>query len=58
MLDKLPATPDAADLKFLNTVNQVANDAETDAFNVAIAAASGEEAEALQVCNESESMLN
>lgn len=40
---------DAADLDFLNEVNQVANDAETDAFNPAIDAASGEEADALQV---------
>lgn len=38
-----------ADLDFLNEVNQVANDAETDAFNPAIEAASGEEADALQV---------
>lgn len=38
-----------ADLDFLNEVNQVANDAETDAFNPAIEAATGEEADALQV---------
>jgi hypothetical protein len=33
----------------LNQINQVANDAETEAFNPAIEAASGAEAEALQV---------
>ena len=49
ILDKLPATPDEADLDFLNQVNQVANDAETDAFNPAIEAATGEEADALSV---------
>lgn len=38
-----------ADLDFLNQVNQVANDAETDAFNPAIDAASGDAADALQV---------
>lgn len=37
------------DQKALNEVNQVANDAETEAFNPAIEAASGEEADALQV---------
>lgn len=43
------STVEEADLDFLNEVNQVANDAETDAFNPAIEAASGEEADALQV---------
>lgn len=38
------------DQKALNEVNQVANDAETEAFNPAIEAATGEEADALQVC--------
>lgn len=41
-----------ADLDFLNEVNQVANDAETDAFNPAIEAATGEEADALQVSDD------
>lgn len=40
---------DAADLTFLNEVNQVANDAETGAFNPAIEGATGTEADALQV---------
>lgn len=53
-LDKLAGLPDdlttveEADLDFLNSVNQIANDAETDAFNPAIEAADGEEADALQ----------
>ncbi|KAF4463134.1 small secreted [Fusarium albosuccineum] len=53
-LDKLSGLPDdlstveEADLDFLNSVNQIANDAETDAFNPAIEAATGEEADALQ----------
>lgn len=38
-----------ADLDFLNSVNQVANDAEKEAFNPAIEAATGAEADALQV---------
>ncbi|KAI0533373.1 small secreted protein [Xylaria digitata] len=42
------ANVDEDDLDFLNSVNQIANDAETDAFNPAIEAASGEEADALQ----------
>ncbi|RGP77051.1 small secreted [Fusarium longipes] len=42
------STVEKADLDFLNSVNQIANDAETDAFNPAIEAASGEEADALQ----------
>jgi len=37
------------DQDFLNEVNQVANDAETEAFNPAIDAASGADATALQV---------
>ncbi|KAH7126452.1 small secreted protein [Dactylonectria estremocensis] len=47
----LPAdlsTVEKADLDFLNSVNQIANDAEDEAFNPAIDAASGEEADALQ----------
>lgn len=57
-LDKLAGLPDdlstveEADLDFLNSVNQIANDAETDAFNPAIEAADGEEADALQVRRE------
>ncbi|KAH7177054.1 small secreted protein [Dactylonectria macrodidyma] len=53
-LQKLAGLPDdlstveESDLDFLNSVNQIANDAETDAFNVAIDAAEGEEADALQ----------
>lgn len=42
-------TVDKADLDFLNSVNQVANDAETKAFNPAVEAASGDAADALQV---------
>lgn len=42
-------TVQKADLDFLNSVNQVANDAETDAFNPAIEAATGDAADALQV---------
>ncbi|KAF1955811.1 hypothetical protein CC80DRAFT_505125 [Byssothecium circinans] len=38
----------AEDQDFLNEVNQVANDAETEAFNPAIEAATGAEAEALE----------
>lgn len=38
-----------ADLDFLDEVNGVCNDAEVGAFNTAIEAASGEEADALQV---------
>jgi hypothetical protein len=54
-LDVLSGLPDdlttveEADIDFLNSVNQIANDAETDAFNPAIEAASGEDADALQV---------
>lgn len=43
------ANIDEADIKFLGAVNDIANDAETDAFNVAIDAASGDEKTALQV---------
>ncbi|KAI0158340.1 small secreted protein [Xylariaceae sp. FL1272] len=39
---------DQADIDFLNSVNQIANDAETEAFNPAIEAADGDEADALQ----------
>ncbi|KAF4974547.1 hypothetical protein FZEAL_8571 [Fusarium zealandicum] len=42
------ATVEEADVDFLNSVNQVANDVEKEAFNTAIEAASGEEADALQ----------
>ncbi|KAG8169591.1 hypothetical protein KVR01_000336 [Diaporthe batatas] len=38
-----------ADLDFLNSVNQVANDAEKEAFNPAIEAATGAEADSLQI---------
>ncbi|CAM1509610.1 Fc.00g033490.m01.CDS01 [Cosmosporella sp. VM-42] len=53
-LDKLSGLPDdltlveKSDLDFLNSVNQIANDAEEEAFNPAIDAASGDEADALQ----------
>ncbi|KAI0450534.1 small secreted protein [Xylaria acuta] len=42
------ANVDEDDLDFLNSVNQICNDAEVEAFNPAIDAASGEEADALQ----------
>ena len=42
-------TVEKSDLDFLNSVNQIANDAETEAFNPAIEAASGDAAAALQV---------
>ncbi|KAK3382618.1 hypothetical protein B0T24DRAFT_602111 [Lasiosphaeria ovina] len=51
VLEGLPADltkVEKADLNFLNSVNQIANDAETEAFNPQIAAASGTEAAALQ----------
>lgn len=51
-LSGLPAdlsTVEQADLDFLNSVNQVANDAEKEAFNPAIEAATGAEADSLQV---------
>ncbi|KAF1972082.1 hypothetical protein BU23DRAFT_590221 [Bimuria novae-zelandiae CBS 107.79] len=43
-----PENISAEDQDILNEVNQVANDAEKEAFNPAIAAATGEEADALQ----------
>lgn len=44
------STAEKADLDFLNSVNQIANDAETEAFNPAIEGAADEdEADALQV---------
>ena len=55
VLAKLPidtsdfANVDPADIAFLGDVNDIANDAETDAFNVAIEAATGDEKVALQV---------
>ncbi|KAK5636857.1 hypothetical protein RRF57_012569 [Xylaria bambusicola] len=42
------ANVDKDDLDFLNSVNQICNDAEKEAFNPAIDAADGEEADALQ----------
>ncbi|KAI8629821.1 small secreted protein [Xylariaceae sp. FL1651] len=42
------ANVDKADLDFLNSVNQICNDAEDEAFNPAIDAASGDAADALQ----------
>lgn len=44
-----PENIDPADIEFLGAVNDVANDAETDAFNPAIEAATGDEATALEV---------
>jgi hypothetical protein len=46
-----PENIDPADLTFLNNVNQVANDAEKEAFNPAVEAATGDEADQIQVCN-------
>lgn len=43
------STVEEADLEFLEDVNGIANDAEVEAFNVAIESAGGEEAEALEV---------
>lgn len=43
-----PENVSEADLDFMGQVNNVANDAETDAYNVAIAAATGDEKVALQ----------
>lgn len=43
-----PANIDPADIAFLGAVNDVANDAETDAFNPAIEGATGAEADALE----------
>lgn len=45
---KNPETVSQADLDFMGDVNDVANDAETDAYNVAIAAATGDAKVALQ----------
>ncbi|KAG5660097.1 hypothetical protein KAF25_003619 [Fusarium avenaceum] len=42
------STVEKSDLDFLDSVNGIANDAEKDAFNPAIEAASGEDADALQ----------
>ncbi|CAI6342257.1 unnamed protein product [Periconia digitata] len=49
VFSKLGAAANVAqsDIKFLNQVNQVANDAEKEAFNPAIEAATGAEADAL-----------
>ncbi|KAH6881903.1 hypothetical protein J4E91_010763 [Alternaria rosae] len=43
-----PGNIDQADLTFLNEVNQVANDAEKEAFNPAVEAATGDEADQIQ----------
>ncbi|PSN62273.1 hypothetical protein BS50DRAFT_533300, partial [Corynespora cassiicola Philippines] len=43
-----PGNIDPADIAFLGAVNDVANDAETDAFNPAIEAATGDELAALE----------
>ena len=43
------ANVDRADIDFLGAVNVIANDAETDAFNVVIESAMGDELTALQV---------
>ena len=40
----------ASDLAFVQSVHDIANDAETEAFNVAIKAATGDAKTALQVC--------
>jgi len=45
-----PASISKADQDFLNEVNQVANDAEKEAFNPAVEAATGDAADAAQVC--------
>lgn len=45
-----PGNIDPADVKFLAEVNNVANDAEKEAFNPAVEAASGDEADQIQVC--------
>lgn len=44
-----PENIDPADINFLGQVNDVANDAEVKAFNTAVAAASGDEADQIQV---------
>ncbi|KAH9881800.1 hypothetical protein J1614_000971 [Plenodomus biglobosus] len=43
-----PENIDEADINFLGEVNNVANDAEKEAFNPAVEAATGEEAEQIQ----------
>jgi len=45
------ADVDQADIDFLGAVNDIANDAETEAFNVAIGKATGTAKTALQVCS-------
>ncbi|KAI0002865.1 hypothetical protein F4779DRAFT_602630 [Xylariaceae sp. FL0662B] len=42
------SSADEDDISFLDSVNSICNDAEKEAFNTAIEAASGEEADALQ----------
>jgi hypothetical protein len=52
VLNKLPSdlsTAEKSDLTFLNEVNQVANDAEVEAFNKALEGATGDEKAAIQV---------
>jgi hypothetical protein len=59
-LGGLPAdlsTVEKSDLDFLNSVNGICNDAEKEAFNTAIEAASGEAAAALQVSSNAQSTL-
>lgn len=51
------ASVSASDLKIINGIHDVAEDAETDAFNDAISAASGDAATALQVSSLSFSPL-
>lgn len=47
------ANADPNDLNFLNSVNQAANDAEKQAFNPAVEAATGDQAAQIQVCPKS-----
>ena len=42
------ANVDPADIAFLGSVNDIANDAETDAFNVALETATGADKDAIQ----------
>lgn len=44
-----PGNIDPADIEFLGEVNNVANDAEVQAFNTALEAATGDEADQIQV---------
>lgn len=44
-----PGNIDPADIKFLGEVNNVANDAEVEAFNTALEGATGDEADQIQV---------